>query len=135
MKRLFAFLISRSHFFCDAQKAGFAVVAIPSSKQSFGSMQLIANELNFFYQASVQNGLFSHAKKLQKTLDYNQRQSNLKNQMYYKGYAAEKVLLIDDILTTGATMREAIRAVRVAGAKEIRFLAVSAVAEIEKVSD
>jgi len=40
--------------------------------------------------------------------------------------AGKRILLVDDILTTGATMSEAARMLKVAGAKEVHGAAVAA---------
>ena len=60
----------------------------------------------------------------QKELGKKEREINLKNAFKTSENAVklEKVLLIDDIYTTGVTMDEAAKALLRSGVKEVRFL-------------
>lgn len=55
--------------------------------------------------------------KDQASLNQPQRAANLSGAFRYEGNPSVRVLLIDDVLTTGATLREMFRAVNAAGAE------------------
>lgn len=129
LKRFFAYLLATSQFLKNAQQAGFIIVPTPSRQTSFGAMLLIARELKNFYGIPFSSVLKTHARKSQKTLNRKERLENLKNKIIFSGRRIEKALLIDDILTTGATMRECIKVLRKNGSSEIRVLALASVPE------
>lgn len=59
-------------------------------------------------------------------LSRNQRKENLKKAFAIKDpkrVAGKKILLVDDVITTGATVDEAARVLKKAGAREVRVLA------------
>lgn len=62
----------------------------------------------------------------QSELSLSERRSNIKNAFVAEeSVRGKKILLIDDVMTTGETLREASRALKVAGAEEVHVLAVA----------
>lgn len=55
----------------------------------------------------------------QRSLDFRGRKQNLDGAFSISGLSGKQVLLFDDVLTTGATMKEMSRAVQAAGGKVI----------------
>ncbi len=64
----------------------------------------------------------------QKTLDYSARMSNLTGKIRVRkgGQAPERVVLLDDVLTTGATLSECARVLKAAGARRVDALVLAA---------
>lgn len=63
----------------------------------------------------------------QARLDLHGRQENLRDAFVWQGSVPppERILLLDDVLTTGATISACTRALRAAGAREVRVLALA----------
>jgi competence protein ComFC len=57
-------------------------------------------------------------------LSFEERLTNLKNAFQVKAIPPKKIILVDDIKTTGATLRECARVLKKAGAKEIIALTI-----------
>lgn len=118
------------------------LVPVPSSKDSvrakgFNQCQLIIHELIKIAKERQQNNFLAFdnllVKKINtshqsKTHSRQERLENLKNTFTINQAVLEKnnldlnnnlVVLIDDVITTGATMNESFRALRVAGARKI----------------
>ena len=68
----------------------------------------------------------------QNALGLHERRQNIKGAFRADGCENKCVLLVDDILTTGATTNECARALYRAGAKEVRVLYLSATERIEE---
>ena len=104
---------------------------IPVSKKSlkergFNQCEYIARELAFRNNLKVVNTLKKVKEvKIQKTLSREERFNNLKgsfkaiNKNIVEG---RKFILIDDVVTTGATLAEGVRALKAEGALEIKIL-------------
>ncbi len=96
-------------------------------KRRYNQSALLANELSKLSGVKVDNlSLVRHQKtRPQVELSGLERQRNVRNVFSLKNQAAVKgkrVLLIDDVLTTGATLRECAKALRQSGAKSIDTL-------------
>ena len=52
-----------------------------------------------------------------------ERRRALKGAFAWQGWVAEEILLVDDVVTTGATLVECARAARAAGVKRVHTLA------------
>ena len=102
------------------------IVPVPLSKKKlrhrgYNQAELIAKELSDNVRADVLFKKF-HTKSQVEVKDKEERLANIidsfeiKNPEKIKG---KKIILIDDVLTTGATMREAKKVLKQAGAKKV----------------
>ena len=102
------------------------VVPIPLSKnklrrRGYNQAELIARELSANVRADILFKKF-HTKSQVEVKDKEERLANIvgsfeiKNRQIIRG---EKIILIDDVLTTGATMSEAKKILKKAGAKKV----------------
>lgn len=106
-------------------KNKFILVPIPLSKQKlakrgFNQADLIAQELATAFNWPLKKSL----KKIKNTpsqtnLSREQRKLNVQNVFKAQGKIVPNIILIDDILTTGATLEQAAKTLYQAGAKEI----------------
>lgn len=111
----------------------FALVAIPLHRRRYVSRRydqagLLAHELSTLSEMPVVwNGLIrSSETQRQVGLDEMEREANLHDAFdATPRLRGLRVLLIDDVFTTGATARAASRAVLDAGAREVRILTVA----------
>lgn len=62
----------------------------------------------------------------QRGLDRDARRRNVAGSMVARGVDGRRVLVLDDIVTTGATLAEAVRALRAGGAEVVGCLAIAA---------
>lgn len=104
---------------------------IPISKESlkergFNQCEYLAKELGFRNNLEVMDTLEKVKEtKIQKTLSKEDRSINLKGAFKAKvgsSINGNKFVLIDDVITTGATIEEGIRELKENGAKEIKIL-------------
>jgi len=106
-------------------KNEFILVPIPLSRQKlakrgFNQAELIAQELAIAFNWSLKKSL----KKVKQTpsqtnLSREQRKLNVQNIFKIQGEITPNIILIDDILTTGATLEQAANTLYQAGAKKI----------------
>lgn len=110
------------------------LIPMPSSrtnfiKRGFTPAKLLANRANRFAGVPfrVLDSLrFTREVEDQSRLKTEQRQANMAGSMVARGrLVGEKVFLFDDVVTTGATIREAARAITEAGAVVVGFLTFS----------
>lgn len=104
---------------------------IPIGKKSlkergFNQCEYVAKELAFRNKLQVMETIIKIKEtKVQKSLKKEERQKNLigafslKDKTLVKG---KKFILIDDVVTTGATLKEGIKILKEGGAKEIKVL-------------
>lgn len=109
------------------------IIPVPLTKRKyrqrgFNQTELIAKRLadNFDYELSLDLKKIKNTKS-QTKLSYQKRQKNLKNCFKWQGedLAARQIILVDDIITTGATMQAAAEVIKEAGATRITALAVA----------
>lgn len=62
----------------------------------------------------------------QRALSVGDRQENMRGSLEARGVAGRRVIVVDDVVTTGATLAEAIRALREAGAEVVGAATVAA---------
>lgn len=106
----------------------FVVCPIPLSKQrerwrSFNQSNILAEQLSI-----TKLNLLARSKntKTQKELNKLQRLHNLKNAFQFIGdQIPEKVILIDDVVTTGATFLEATAMLKQAGVRQVWCFAIA----------
>ena len=96
-------------------------------ERGFNQSELIANEISKIIGIEVSVNNLKRVKETphQTNLDYAKRQVNLKDafKVYnQKEIKAKKVLLIDDVYTTGATVKECSKVLKKAGANSIFVL-------------
>lgn len=110
-----------------------ALIPIPLHKKrrrerGYNQAELIARELSDLTGIPVEKKLLlrNANTRPQKALSAKERKNNLKNafQMSKKIVKLEKVLLIDDIYTTGSTVDAAARALMSAGVKKVYVLCI-----------
>ena len=131
-KPLAGFFAARMAPLISAGYPGFAVVPVPfraARKKSRGwdQIEAICRRLSREYGIGFQRFLKRKGSTAQKTLSYYGRLENLKgNICLRKGIRVpEKVLLIDDVFTTGATADACAASLIHAGAKEVRMLSIA----------
>jgi competence protein ComFC len=131
LKKELAFLII-SHFLLLDKKPDFSdfiLVPIPLSKKKlkwrgFNQAEEIAKELAEFLKIPLISDCLIKTKetKDQVELSEKERKENVKGVFFIKNkekITGKNILLIDDVFTTGATMEEAARVLKEAGAEKI----------------
>lgn len=112
----------------------FYLTFIPAGKNSlkergFNQCEYIAKELAFRNDLKVVDTLIKcKDTKIQKTLKRAERLKNMKGAFSAKDaklIKGRKFILIDDVITTGATLQEGVRVLKENGAKEIKLLTLS----------
>lgn len=111
----------------DIDIANINIVQVPSSpgkkkKKAWDQMELVAKELALKSGIPRLNCLCRKKSAVQKTLNRLEREANLWGKIYCKGPAPLNALLIDDVLTTGATMRACAKILKEAGSERIYCL-------------
>ncbi|MFH1180793.1 MAG: ComF family protein [bacterium] len=110
--------------------SNFNLIPLPLEKKrlkwrGFNQAEEIAKPLAEFFRLEI---LKEAIVKIKKTLpqaelkDDNQRKENIKNAFFSKNpekIKGRKILLVDDVYTTGATMEEAARILKAAGAQKV----------------
>ena len=118
------------------KKENFLIIPVPMHKKRFkqrkyNHMDLVADELSKLTGWKVNTKLIQRIKetKPQYKLNTKEREENLKNafKVTKENYNGEKLLLIDDILTTGSTLTEIIKTLNKEGITNIVGLTTSCV--------
>lgn len=111
---------------------GWAVVPVPlappdAKQRGFNQAEELASALTRAFDIHLETGLLkkTRATRPQATLDHTARAENLRgvfavDPKRVKRYTATGVLLVDDVMTTGATLSECARTLHEAGIKHIR---------------
>ncbi len=113
----------------------FVLVSIPLHKKKlkqrgFNQAEEIAKELSENLKLPVFNNILIKTKQTpaQVELEKGEREKNIKNVFLCQepeSMINKKILLVDDIFTTGSTMEECARILKDAGAKEVRGVVVA----------
>lgn len=76
----------------------------------------LAEELSALTGLKVAHNLI-HVKKVkdQSSLDAIHRELNINHSLHSKSYVSGRAIILDDLVTTGATIRESVRALRASG--------------------
>lgn len=113
---------------------GYYITYIPSSKKSlkrrgFNQCEYLGNALSRRLDIPCVSTLIKTKEtKDQKTLTIRERKNNVKNVFEGKNInliKGNKFILIDDVITTGATIEEGVRVLKKYGAKEIKILTIA----------
>ncbi len=109
-----------------------AVVPIPLAaarqrRRGFNQSELLARRISEAVDVPLRLDLLSRARdtESQASLDAEHRQENIRGAFAARDADGLRVLLVDDVTTTGATLDEAARALRYAGATHVFGLAVA----------
>jgi len=111
------------------EKQNYIIIPIPLSRKrlkwrGFNQAEEIANKLSSFSGIPVVKNVLLRIKntKPQANLTQSQRKNNLANVFYCQNsekIKTKKVLLVDDVYTTGTTMKEAAQVLKSAGIQHI----------------
>jgi len=96
------------------------------AERGFNQAEELARRLAIKYNCDVDEKLIKRVKYTgqQAKLDRDGRLVNLKDAFFCTGQPSEKVIIVDDVLTTGSTFVEAAKVLNANGAKEIYCVAV-----------
>ena len=112
---------------------GATIIAIPLHKKrfaerGFNQSALLAERLAMFYNCEVRGNLLLRQKNTmqQATLSREERQENVKDAFEVDPLIVipEKVILIDDVLTTGSTFSQSAKVLKASGVKHVCCVAV-----------
>jgi len=109
--------------------ADFILIPVPMEKKKlkwrgFNQAEEIGKELSKFFRISLLNNVLAKIKETPAQVDLSEeeRKENIRNDFSIKNggqILGRKILLVDDIYTTGSTLTECAKVLKEAGAKEI----------------
>jgi ComF family protein len=112
-------------------KDDFLVIPIPLSRRKkrrrgFNQVEVIAQLFALQFGYLMSNDLKRKHKRAQSKLGKESRKKNIANSFYWCGSSlkGKSIILLDDVITTGATVDEAAKILKKAGAEQIIALAV-----------
>jgi predicted amidophosphoribosyltransferase len=117
--------LQKSFHFCSKERGVGLLVPIPSRHavaRSRGRQFITELSLRLSKSTGIETvESLSHIRKVrdQSSLDAKQRLLNIEGSMKSLRYLSEKVILVDDLVTTGATLHEGARALRENGVEVI----------------
>lgn len=112
----------------------FVIVPVPlyksrQKKRKYNQMQLVAQEFSKLTGYEVKDDLIKRVKdtKPQYKLSKKEREENLHNafECVKENYNGEKLLIVDDILTTGSTMEEMAKTLQKSGLEDLTIFVTS----------
>lgn len=114
----------------DIAKKDWIIVPVPTAtsrvrQRGFDHTSLLAREIAINLKAEVRKPLGRLGQSRQLGAKRNDRLTQLGDKFYVKNPAAvhgRNILLIDDVITTGATIIEAAKTIRLTGAKSVSAL-------------
>lgn len=126
----------------DRLKNGFTVVGVPRSKRGiaengFDQAELVGKRLADYLGLRYEKLLGNSSDKKQKKLLFAERKINAESSYYLldgSGTSLEgrKILLYDDVVTTGATMMSCVKLLRDAGCSEVYCICFASTVKREK---
>jgi competence protein ComFC len=126
--RYFAFVLSsqlpRGNFDCVSYVAS---TGTSQRRRGYNQAHIIAREVSSVTGIRLQNSLLRKAHIDQIGLNRKQRLNSVQNNFVLTSHpvANKRILLIDDVMTTGATLNECARVLKGGGAKSVWALAVA----------
>jgi ComF family protein len=121
----------QSGFLIDKHFFSAVVIGMPLSNRrqrwrEFNQADLLASHIAHFCNLEQsKNFLFREHRKPQAKLSSTERLHNLAESFFVSGSSPELVIIVDDVVTTGASLNEAARALKQAGALEVWGLVVA----------
>lgn len=114
----------------DDQRTGIVLVPVPTSRAAYRRrgyrvVELIARRAGLRVARVLRS---VRATADQRTLGSAERRANVSGALRARGVAGLRVIVLDDVVTTGATLAEAARALRAAGAEVVGAATVAATA-------
>jgi len=102
------------------------IVPVPLHKKrmderGFNQAEILAREISRATKISIEKNILKRTKNTpsQRNFDRKGRFENVKGAFFSKSVAGKKVILVDDVFTTGATISSCEKALRGKGAKEV----------------
>ncbi len=133
--RTFSKIILKNEKACDFLKNYDIIVPVPIHKKrmltrGYNQTELVAHELAKYTSMKMENKILLKRKNIisQSQLKKYQRKENVKNVFFVKNIEKildKRILLFDDIYTTGSTVNECSKVLKGAGAKEIGVLTIA----------
>ncbi len=126
--------VNRIFKFFQINSANTIICPVPLHKKrylarGFNQSELLAKKLNIYYKILQKDLLIRKINTIsQVNLNRQERQSNLKNAFIFNNQESaknKKILLIDDVLTTGSTLIEAAQVLEQKGFNEIYGLVIA----------
>jgi ComF family protein len=132
LNHFFANVISQNEKNCKLLKQYDLIIPVPMhkkkmKKRGYNQTELVANELEKNLNIPARNDILSKVinTTTQSKLGGKARQSNIQHAFFIKNdieVEDKKIILLDDIYTTGATSEECSRVLKEAGAREVLVL-------------
>ena len=135
MYKTFAKIILKNKKVCGFLEKYDIIIPVPIHKKrrlkrGYNQTELIAKEICKNISLELKTGVLIKQKNIvaQSELNKNERKQNIKNAFEIKNINEiidKKILLFDDIYTTGSTVNECSRILRKAGAKQVGVLTIA----------
>lgn len=127
IKKEIEIFLKQSHVGYSIDHSFFSavVIGVPLSQRrrkwrEFNQAELLAEHIANYCNLEFNNTILKRQhRKPQAKLNSSQRLKNLVDSFYLTGTAPSIVILVDDVVTTGATLHEAARALKDAGTTEV----------------
>lgn len=127
IKKEIEIFLKQSHagYSIDQNFFSAVVMGVPLSERrrrwrEFNQAELLAEQIAAYCNLECNNTLLKRQhRKPQARLNSSERINNLVGSFYVTGKAPSIVILVDDVVTTGATLHEAARALKDAGTTEV----------------
>lgn len=100
-------------------------------KRGFNQADLLAKEIAEFFKIPYCEDILKRAKNTKpqtETSNHNQRLENIKNAFVCRKpelVAWKRIIIVDDVMTTGATLNECARALKSSGARSVTAFVVA----------
>lgn len=123
-------LLAETAFSFDLQENYDCIVPIPSSKtnlriRGFNQAEVLAHYLSIALEIEVDTGILKHKKDNlmpQASLSHEERLKNIRGAFRAEPIQGKKIIIVDDVVTTGATVETAAKILYQAGAAKIGII-------------